>query len=84
MKKLICLCLAALLLLTNLPTVRADVIFVPMGDDFFDEHRDECAYHDRYYTAQGPNGDVTVYESPISDRVIKTVKNGETLWVSYV
>ena len=84
MKKLICLCLAALLLLTNLPTVRADVIFVPMGDDFFDEHRDECAYHDRYYTAQGPNGDVTVYESPISDRVIKTVDNGETLWVSYV
>lgn len=84
MKKLFCLCLAALLLLANLPTVRADVIFEPMDDDFYEEHREECVYHDRSYTANGPNGDVTVYESPISDRVIKTVDNGESLWVSYV
>lgn len=84
MKKLFCLCLAALLLLANLPTVRADVIFEPMDDDFYEEHRDECEYHDRSYTANGPNGDVTVYESPISDRVIKTVDNGESLWVSYI
>lgn len=84
MKKLICLCLAALLMLANLPTVRADVIFEPMDDEFYEEHRDECVYHDRSYTANGPNGDVTVYESPISDRVIKTVENGEILWISYV
>lgn len=84
MKKLFCLCLVALLLLVNLPTVRADVIFEPLDDEFYDEHRDECDYHDRSYIANGPNGDITIYESPISDRVVKTVKNGETLWISYV
>ena len=84
MKKLLCLCLATLLLLANLPTVRADVIFEPMDDEFYEEHRDECHFHDRYYTAQGPDGDVTVYESPISDRVVKTVKNGETIWISHI
>lgn len=84
MKKLLCLCLAVMLLLANLPTVRADVIFEPMDDEFYEEHRDECDYHDRSYTANGPNGNITIYESPVSDRVVKTVKNGETLWISYV
>lgn len=84
MKKLICLCLATFLLLANLPAARADVIFEPWDDDFFQEHRTECDYHDRNYTTEGPNGDVTIYESPISDRVINTVKNGEAIWIAYI
>lgn len=61
---------------------RADVIYEPW-DSFYEAHRDECVYVCRAYTAQGPNGDVTVYESPESAQVEGTVTNGVSLYISY-
>lgn len=63
-------------------TVQADVIYEPR-DSFYSEHFRECEYVCRYYTAKGPNGTVTIYESPESDRVEATIANGETVYVSY-
>lgn len=82
MKKCIQL-LCILLMLVSIPLqARADVIYEPF-DSFYEEHREECVYHARSYTAAGPNGDVTVYESPESDREETVLENGATLWISY-
>lgn len=62
-------------------TARADVIYEPM-DSFYEEHYAQCTYVSRSYTAAGPNGTVTLYESPESAKAEATVKNGETLFVS--
>ena len=61
----------------------ADVIYTPM-DDFFGTHHEECQYNDRYYITAGPNGTVTVYESPESDTVVLTLENGLDLYISWV
>ena len=61
----------------------ADVIYTPM-DDFFGTHYEECQYNDRYYITAGPNGTVTVYESPESDTVVVTLENGLDLYISWV
>lgn len=63
-------------------TARADVIYQPM-DSFYDEHRDECDYVDRSYTINGPDGTVTIYESPVSATVEAKLENGEQVYVSY-
>lgn len=63
-------------------TALADVIYEPM-DDFYLEHAEQCEYHSRSYTAAGPNGNVTLYESPESAQVQGTAPNGQTLFVSY-
>lgn len=85
MKKILVLCCVCLLMLSVLPVgVRADVIFEPWDDTFYEEHREECEYHSRSYTANGPNGDVTVYENPESARKEATIKNGNTLWIAYL
>lgn len=73
--------LLAALLVWPLP-VRADVIYEPM-DSFYEMHRNDCVYVGRSYTANGPNGTVTVYESPESDEVEAVLQNGETVYISY-
>ena len=83
MKKLFSLICVAVLLMGCIVSVSADVIFEPM-DSFYESHRDDCQRHERSYTAFGPNGDVTVYESPESDEVKATYANGEVLYISYI
>lgn len=61
---------------------KADVIYEPF-DSFYEKHRDECEYVCRTYTASGPNGDVSVYESPESARVEAVLGNGEEIYISY-
>jgi hypothetical protein len=63
-------------------SVRADVIYEPF-DDFYMTNRESCAYVGRSYLTAGPNGTVTLYESPINPGVKKTYDNGITLYVSY-
>lgn len=63
-------------------TARADVIYEPF-DSFYEEHREECVYVCRSYTATGPNGEVAVYESPESAKVEAAVANGEQVYISY-
>lgn len=82
MKRIFCLLLAALLCLSLLPAVRADVIFEP-EDNFYWEHRGECVYHNRVYTANGPDTVTVVYASPKSAVVAARVPTGQQLWISY-
>ena len=81
MKRMICLLLALVFALA--PVVRADVIYEP-EDSFYWEHRGECRYHNRAYYADGPDNVAEVYRSPEAASVIERVKNGDTLWISYV
>lgn len=83
MKRILTLAAALMLALCCIATAGADVIFEP-NDSFYETHRDQCEYHARSYTANGPNGDVTVYESPESDRVIVVLHNGKTLPIYYI
>lgn len=83
MKRLVALICAVMLAVCCIASVSADVIFEP-NDSFYETHRDACVRHERSYTAVGPNGDVTVYESPESDKVMATYANGEALYISYI
>jgi len=83
MEKVVSIIIVLLLAVCCAVNAGADVIFEPQ-DYFYESHRDQCEYHDRSYTANGPNGDVKVYESPESDSVRATVENGEEIYVSYL
>ena len=83
MKKLFLVLIAVLIVLMMPVQAMADVIYEPW-DSFYEEHRDSCEYHSRSYTAAGPKGDVTVYESPESAWKVTSLPNGTGLWISYV
>ena len=61
----------------------ADVIYTPF-DSFYEENHDVCDYVNRSFTANGPNGDVTLYESPESAKEKAVIANGEPLYVSVI
>ena len=83
MKGIMRICCLLLLAAFLLPlTVQADVIYEPF-DSFYEQHRRECTYVSRRYTAVGPNGNVTLYESPVDPKVEMTYENGTVLDVSY-
>lgn len=84
MKKMIRILCVVLILLMLPIQVSADIIYEPWDDSFYEEHRDQCEYHSRSYTANGPNGDVTVYESPESAWEEMKLSNGTVLWISYI
>lgn len=63
-------------------SVQADLIWEPR-DSFYEEHSSECEYVSRTFTANGPDGEVIVYESPVSDRVIARWENGFTAYISF-
>lgn len=75
MKKMLLLLLAALLLCQ---TALADVV-VEVQDDFWAQHRSDCDYVYRKYTANGADGYVALYESPSSRKQTETVQNGQSL-----
>lgn len=83
MRRLMRICCFALLIVLLFPvTAQADVIYEPF-DSFYEQHRAECSYVGRRYTANGPNGTVTLYETPLNPNVEKEYKNGTVLYVSY-
>ena len=82
MKRLIKLCCIMLLVALLPMTARADVIYEPF-DSFYEAHRETCTYVGRSYTTNSPNGAVTLYGSPVDERVEKAYPNGSTLYVSY-
>ena len=83
MKRLVCLLCAVLMAMCCIVSAGADVIFEP-NDSFYESHREDCVRNERNYTAAGPNGDVTVYQSPESDKVMAVFANGEVVYISYV
>ena len=83
MKNTLKFCCILILVAMLLPvSVRADVIYEPF-DDFYMTNREVCSYVGRNYQATGPNGTVTLYESPVNPGIKKTYDNGITLYVSY-
>lgn len=62
--------------------VRADVIWEPL-DSFYEKHSSECEYVSRTFTANGPDGEVIVYESPVSGREVARWENGFKVYISF-
>ncbi len=63
--------------------VRADVIWEPYHDSFYQENARSCEYLNRYFTADGPDGKVIVYESPENPTVVATWENGFKAYISF-
>ena len=84
MKKLLALALSLCLLTALSAPAHADVIWEPYDDDFWEEHKGEMVYHNRGYLANGPDGFVTLYESPEADRPVANVENGARLYVDHI
>ena len=85
MKKTLCLlcallCCAALLV----PAATADVIWEPQGDSFYESHREECEYLFRRYTANGPDGYLTLWKAPGSAAQVVNLPNGEVLGCTWL
>ena len=75
------LTLASLLALAA--PVRADILWEPMDNSFFENHRAECSYENRSYYANSPDGFVTAWDAPRGSMVRAQYENGESLWVGY-
>jgi len=82
MKK-VALVLAVVCMVLSLGTVPvcADVIYEP-DDQFYYEHMSSCSNENRVYIANGPGGEVTLYENPESSEVQGKSDNGTELYVS--
>jgi len=83
-RKLLALFTALLLLVTMVTPAFADLIWEPMGNNFYDKHRDECDYVNRVFRANGAEGYVTIKKAPDSAAEIMNVNNGTTLVVNFV
>lgn len=59
----------------------ADVIFEPR-DSFYERHREECTYVNRFFLPSGVET-VKVYESPESDKVKASYSAGDRIYISY-
>lgn len=80
---LVSLLVLALVFCESILPVMADVMWEPL-DSFYEDHYDECEYVSRTYTTNGPNGTVTIYESPVSNKVIEVFENGEDIYISHI
>lgn len=76
------LTLAALLALTA--PARADVLWEPSDNPFYDRHREECSIEHRNYLANGPEGFVTAWDAPGGSLARAQYENGTNLWVAFL
>lgn len=84
MKRMFSALLALLTLLALAAPAYADVMWEPSANSFYDRHRDQCAYENRGYYANGPEGFVTLWDAPNGGVVRSQFENGETLWVYFL
>lgn len=83
MKKFLTGCCALALLLSLAATARADVLWSPRNDRFFEQHYDQCETIGRQFYANGDEGFITLWDAPGGTRVVHQFQNGFTLWVYY-
>lgn len=83
MKRLFTLLLALPLVLGLSAPALADVIWEP-EDDFYAAHSDECAYVNRSYILNGPEGYVELFRAPGQSAAADRLPNGAVLRVSFV
>lgn len=62
--------------------VYGDVIWEPR-DSFYERERENCVYINRTYFANGEKGYVTVYKSPVSNRVVTDLENGTDIHILF-
>lgn len=79
MKRFLSVLFAWTLLLSMAFAVHADVIWIPRNS-FLEGHMEHCKRSDRAFRALT---EVTVYESPESDKVLWQIPEGESVWVYY-
>ena len=73
-----------MLFMLECPISNADVAWEP-EDDFYRKHADECRLvRKEDLLANGPEGKVTVWQSPVSDREVGTKENRSKVYVEYV
>lgn len=77
------LTLSLLLLLALAAPARADLIWEPIGDSFYDAHRGECQSVSRSFLANGAQGYVSLLTSPDSDEAVFNVPNGEGVYAGW-
>lgn len=65
-------------------TVHADLIWEPYSDPFYQEYADMCVYENSTYIANGPDGTVTVFESPQSTEKVTVWENGKSAYISFI
>lgn len=80
MKKLISLLLCAVLALALCMPAMADIIWEP-DDDFYMEHRDECARVESDYEAVSA---VNAMKSPVERKTAASIETGTVVYISYV
>lgn len=81
MKRMFSCLLTLLALLTLAAPARADILWEPRDNRFYEQHG--CAYEGRSYYANGPEGFVTAWDAPDGTAVRGQYENGEALWVGY-
>ena len=75
-------CLLALMILAVLAVpARADLLWEPYGDNFFERHRDEMELVIRDFLANGEDGFVTLWDTPGGKKAVAQYENGKTLCV---
>lgn len=82
MKRILSFLCAALVSVLFAAPALADVIWEP-EDSFYSVHREDCAYLNRSYIANGPEGYVTVQTSPKEPKTLDTLPNGTVFHVSF-
>lgn len=83
MRKLLTCCCVLALALSLAATARADVLWSPRNDRFFEQHYDQCEYIGRQFYANGDEGFITLWDAPEGTQVVHQFQNGFTLWVYY-
>jgi len=63
-------------------SVKADLIWEP-EDSFYSSHWEACEHVDRVFIANGPGGEVILYESPESAKEISRLENGTEVYISF-
>lgn len=81
MKRLWSSLLAVLALAVLAVPARADILWEPFGDKFFEAHRDEIEVVRRYFLANGEEGFVTLWDAPGGRKAVAQYENGEKLLV---
>jgi len=73
--------LSLLTVLALAAPARADIMWEPIRNSFYDAHRGECRYVDRSFLANGQNGYVTLREAPETAGEVYNIPNGERVYV---
>lgn len=83
MKRFLTGLLALALLLPLTVPARADLIWEPRDNQFYEDHRDQCEYVNRGYFANGKEGFVTLWDAPGGGVVREQYENGTELRVYF-